>query len=216
MNVVCKSQPPQSLRDTRLGLVDLLPYEMAPLPLGPWPDNGYSAWVHTKSGALMGAVAACTSLLTNIIGSELWPAFSGHEQHALRIVQVYLTFPLGENALQLNSGMLLALGCVLYLVTGMMYGMFFEVFISYLLPHSNFRARVIVCSILALFVWAFNFYGILAWLQPLLLGGRWVIDLVPWWIAAGTHLVFGWTIALFYPFDEHGSARNEKIFVQAY
>ena len=187
------------------GLSDALPDEMMPLPLGPWPERGYNALSHVKSGALFGAIAGCTSLLTNIIGSVLWPAFSGHEQHPLRIIQVYLTFPLGEHALQLNSGVLLALGCVLYLVTGMLYGMVFEIAISYLLPHSNLPARLMACTLLALCVWAFNFYAVLVWLQPLLLGGRWVIDLVPWWVAAATHLVFGWTIALLSSVDNDKS-----------
>lgn len=101
--------------------------------------------------------------------------------------------------------MLLALGCVLYLVTGIIYGVVFEVVISYLLPHSNFRVRLMVCTFLALAVWASNFYAVLAWLQPLLLGGRWIIGLVPWWVAAVTHLVFGWTIALLYSVGEHES-----------
>jgi hypothetical protein len=31
------------------------------------------------------------------------------------------------------------------------------------------------------------------------LGGRWISELVPWWVAGLTHLAFGWTIALVYP-----------------
>ena len=205
MNATINTDGRQLRSDPFLGLGEALPVEMAPLPLGPWPETGYNAWSHAKSGALFGAVAGCTSLLANIIGSVLWPALSGLEQHPLRIIQIYLTFPLGESALQLNSGMLLALGCVLYLVTGIIYGVVFEVVISYLLPHSNFRVRLMVCTFLALAVWASNFYAVLAWLQPLLLGGRWIIGLVPWWVAAVTHLVFGWTIALLYSVGEHES-----------
>jgi hypothetical protein len=52
---------------------------------------------------------------------------------------------------------------------------------------------------LALAVWAVNFYGLLAWLQPLVLGGHWIVELIPWWVGALTHLVFGWTMALLYP-----------------
>ena len=193
-----------------LGLSNALPDQMAPMPLGPWPETGYYARSHAKSGALFGAIAGCTSLLTNIIGSVLWPAFSGDELHPLRIIQVYLTFPLGEYALQLNSGMLLALGCLLYVVTGILYGMIFEIAISYLLPHSKIGARLIACTILALCVWSINFYGVLIWLQPLLLGGRWIIDLIPWWVAALTHLVFGWTVAMLYSIDNRESFAGES------
>src|SRR6266487_1936791 len=74
----------------------------------------------------------------------------------------------------------------------------FEIVLSYLLPHANSWIRLMTCTILAVFVWAINFYAVLSWLQPLLLGGRWIIDLIPWWVAAATHLVFGWTVALLY------------------
>jgi hypothetical protein len=205
MNANTKPVGNQTHHDPNLRLSNALPDQMAPLPLGPWPETGYNTRSHAKSGALFGAIAGCTSLLTNIVGSVLWPAFSGHEQHPLRIIQVYLTFPLGESALQLNGGVLLALGCLLYLATGILYGMLFEIAISYLLPHSKLGARLIACTILALCVWAVNFYAVLAWLQPLLLGGRWIIELVPWWVAAVTHLVFGWTIALLYSVDNRNS-----------
>jgi hypothetical protein len=191
----------QTQRVPNLDLSNVFPDQMAPVPLGPWPETGFNARSHAKSGALFGAIAGCTSLLTNIIGSVLWPAFSGHEQHPLRLIQVYLTFPLGESALQLNSGMLLVLGCLLYVGTGIIYGMLFEITISYLLPHSKIGARLIVCTILALGVWAINFYAVLVWLQPILFEGRWIINLVPWWVAAVTHLVFGWTIAALYSLD---------------
>ncbi len=175
-----------------------LPDKILPLPIGPWPETGYKALPYARSGAFLGAIAGCTSLLANIIGSVMWPTISGHEQHTLRIIQVYLTFPLGESALQLDSGMLLAGGCMLYLTTGMFYGMLFEIVFSYLLPHANSWVRLMACTILALIVWAISFYVVLTWLQPLLFGGRWIIDLIPWWVAATTHLVFGWTIALLY------------------
>ena len=53
-------------------------------------------------------------------------------------------------------------------------------------------------------IWAVMFYGILSWLQPLLVEGdpgNWITNpaYLPWWVAAATHLVFGWTIALLYP-----------------
>jgi hypothetical protein len=195
MNSISKAveaKSPQPIEQLKVELPD----KILPLPIGPWPETGYKVLPHVRVGALLGTTAGCTSLLSNIIGSVLWPTISGHEQHPLRIIQVYLTFPLGESALQLNSGILLAGGCLLYLVTGILYGVLFEIVLSYLLPHANSWIRLMACTILAVFVWAINFYAVLIWLQPLLVGGRWIIDLIPWWVAAVTHLVFGWTIAL--------------------
>ena len=169
------------------------------IPEQTWQDAAYSPLHYAKVGLLLGSLGGCTSLVANVIGSVLWPTFSGEVQHPLRLIQVYLTFPLGESALTLNGGIVLALGCVLYLVTGMLYGMLFTVAISYVVPYAGLSARLLVCGILALVVWAVNFYLLLTWLQPLFFGGRWIADLVPWWVAASTHLVFGWTVAALYP-----------------
>ena len=43
-------------------------------------------------------------------------------------------------------------------------------------------------------MWIVNFYLILSWLQPALLGGRWIVDQIPIWVAVLTHLAFAWTI----------------------
>ena len=170
-----------------------------------WQEPGYNTARYAMAGLWLGSIAGCTSLILNVIGSVLWPAISGEPQHPLRIIQVYLTFPLGESALGLNTDALLPLGCLLYLGTGMLYGMLFELVISYFLPRAGVRARLVAGSILALLVWTLNFYCLLAWVQPLLFGGRWIVDLIPWWVAALTHLVFGWTMALVYPLGTYES-----------
>jgi hypothetical protein len=177
-------------------------HELADAVLTPpqiWREPAYDAVHHAKVGLLVGGVAGCTSLVLNVIGSVLWPAITGQGQHPLRLIQVYLTFPLGESALQLNSGALLALGCVLYLATGMLYGVLFTLAISYVLPRADLSVRLAACSILSLVVWVVNFYMLLSWLQPLLFGGRWIAELMPWWVAMITHLLFGWTVAALYP-----------------
>ncbi len=45
-------------------------------------------------------------------------------------------------------------------------------------------------------VWVVNFYGVLSWMQPLLIGGNWIVEQIPVYVAAATHLVFGWTMLL--------------------
>jgi hypothetical protein len=177
------------------------------IPPQTWQEPQYDALHCAKVGLLLGALGGCTSLALNVIGSVLWPAISGVEQHPLRLIQVYLTFPLGESALQLNSGIALAWGCVLYLATGMVYGMFFVLGLSYFLPRASVQARLVACSVLALMIWAVNFYILLAWLQPLLFGGHWITELIPWWVAMFTHLIFGWTVAVVYPLVEPIAAK---------
>lgn len=180
-------------------LDDQLPAEILPLPYHAWPETGFRIGQYAKAGIVLGGIAGCVSLLMNVIGSVAWPTDVGEVRHPLHLIQVYLTFPIGGSALKLNSGWLLGLGCLLYLVTGAIYGVMMECAVAYLFPHAGVRGRLALFSVLALALWAFNFYGVLVWLQPLLFGGRWIVELIPWWVGALTHLVFGWTMALIYP-----------------
>ena len=156
------------------------------------PPAYYTAY-HTLAGFVLGMFGAVTSLLFNVVGS----AFVG--QHPLQLIRVYLTFPLGADALSVESGLALAIGCCLYVGTGMLLGIPFQLMLTRYFPRASFAARCAAVSALAVAVWLGNFYGILSWLQPLLFGGRWIVDLVPWWVAALTHLVFGWTLLLVQP-----------------
>lgn len=162
-----------------------------------WQAPDYYAAYHATAGFLLGMIGAAASLLFNVIGS----AVAG--QHPLRIIQVYLTFPLGEKALspQFDSGVVLAIGCCLYLATGMLLGIPFHMIMVRLLPNSTLLARLLAATGLGLAIWGINFYAILSWLQPLLFGGMWIVDpgILPWWVGASTHLVFAWTMAIVFP-----------------
>ncbi|MEI7685952.1 MAG: hypothetical protein WCL32_13075 [Planctomycetota bacterium] len=145
-------------------------------------------------GALFGVLGAAASLLFNVVGSFLVG------EHPLHLIQVYLTFPLGAEALAVQSGLALAIGCCLYLFTGMVLGIPYAIIISGFFAKSPLGLRFAVATALSLFLWAVNFYGILSWLQPLLFGGSWIVEQIPWYVGAATHLVFGWTMLALLPF----------------
>jgi hypothetical protein len=170
-------------------------------PPGSWQATEYYATYHATTGFFLGGIAALASLLLNVIGASLF------EKHPLRLIQVYLTFPLGERALgdDFSTGMALAVGCCLYIATGMLLGIPFQMAIARFLPSAGLGTRLIVATLLGLVLWVVNFYGVLSWLQPLLFGGRWITDptLLPPWVAALTHLVFAWTMALLYPWGAY-------------
>src|SRR6185437_2955774 len=89
--------------------------ELASDEAAPQPFHGYYTAYYVVAGAMLGIFGATTSLLFNVIGSYLWSELTGREQHPLRLIQVYLTFPLGAAALDINSGVTLAIGSCLYL-----------------------------------------------------------------------------------------------------
>lgn len=155
-----------------------------------WTPKSYYTTYHILAGMVLGIIAASASLLFNIIGAAMFG------KHPLEIIRVYLTFPMGEKALEVTSGFVLAAGCCLYLGTGMIGGIPFHMILSRYYDKAGFSTRFIVASILGVGIWLVNFYGILYWLQPMLIGGRWIVDQIPVFVAVMTHLVFGWTMLL--------------------
>ncbi len=171
-----------------------------------WQATSYYTAYYATTGFLLGGIAAMSSLLVNVVGALIFGL------QPLELIRVYLTFPMGEKALDfgaVDNGLILAIGCCLYVGTGMLYGILFQLVLTRFTANSTMAMRFVVVSLLALGVWLVNFYGILSWLQPLLFGGRWIVDQIPWWVAAITHLVFGWTMLLVYPLGRYTPYRLE-------
>lgn len=160
-----------------------------------WVAREYYSAYYMTTGVFLGMLAAMTSLVFNVVGSALV------DQHPLRIIQVYLTFPLGEKALtpEFEGGIVLTIGCCLYIATGGVLGIPFNLILTRFTANTTLITRLIVSSAVGIAIWIINFYAVLSWLQPLLFGGNWIVEQIPWWVGMLTHLVFGWTMALLYP-----------------
>ncbi len=155
-----------------------------------WPPTTYYTTYHILAGMVLGLIGAASSLLFNMVGA----AMVG--RHPLELIRVYLTFPLGEKALEVQTGFALASGCCLYLGTGMLLGIPFQLLLTRYLAGASFMVRFAAAGALGVAIWLINFYGILSWLQPTLIGGRWIVEMVPVFVALMTHLVFAWTMVL--------------------
>jgi hypothetical protein len=160
--------------------------------------RGYYLTYYATTGFFLGMLAAVASLVVNIVGALAVGL------HPLQLIRVYLTFGMGGRALDLHlhggeGGLMLIIGCCLYIATGMLLGTLFQVVLSRFAGQAGLGQRMVLASAVALTVWIVNFYLLLSWIQPLLFGGNWIVALIPWWVAALTHLVFGWTMALVYP-----------------
>lgn len=158
-----------------------------------WVPKQYYTTYHLLAGMVLGLIAAAASLLYNAIGATLLG------KNTLEIIRVYLTFPMGEKALSYDSvenGFALAAGCCLYLATGVIGGIPFHLILTRYFSNAKFGRRFLVATLLGVGVWIVNYYGILIWLQPMLIGGNWIVEKVPVFVALTTHLVFGWTMML--------------------
>ena len=179
--------------------------ELAGEDVLPFQPKGYYAAYYATTGFMLGIFGAMSSLLFNIVGSVLVG------QHPLELIRVYLTFPLGDKALGLDSGLALAVGCCLYLATGMLLGIPVYLALTYWTAGASLAKRLTVASLVSLLIWVIMYFGILAWLQPALVDMKpenMIIYRVPPWVAALTHLVFGWTIALLYPLGDFTAYRR--------
>ncbi|MFO0865637.1 MAG: hypothetical protein U0744_13460 [Gemmataceae bacterium] len=161
-----------------------------------WPPPGFYAAYHVLAGSVLGFVGAAASLLFNVIGAL------ATGQPPLKLIQVYLSFPMGASYKDLDGGLALAIGCCLYLLTGMVLGVPFQLILVKWFDRSAFATRFIVVTLLSIALWAFNFYGILSWLQPALFGGNWIVEEIPWFVGLATHLVFGWTMLFIQPWGQ--------------
>lgn len=155
-----------------------------------WPPRDFYMLWHVLIGMMLGFIAAAVSLLSNVIAAPL------ADEHPLQLIRVYLTFPMGEAALSAGDAKVLTVGCILYLVTGGLYGIAFHLLMTTQFAASSRKQRFVIGSILGLGLWIVNFYLILSWLQPMLLGGNWIVREVPTVVAAATHLAFAWTMLL--------------------
>jgi len=157
---------------------------------GGWPPDRYYLLWHVVIGMMLGGAAALVSLAANVIGAPLFG------ERPLQLIRVYLTFPMGERALDADRGLVLFVGATLYIVTGALYGIAFHLVMSSFFPDATPRKRFLVATGIGLGLWILNFYLILSWLQPLLLGGNWIVSMVPFWVGALTHLAFAWVMLL--------------------
>lgn len=138
-----------------------------------WQATGFYTAYYAMVGGLLGMIASVTSLLFNVVGS------ASVSQYPLKLVQVYLTFPLGEKAMSLDGGLTLVIGCCLYLGTGMLLGVPFHVLMVLMalqLVHWNplrgleifsaGRWRMIHTNAIAYGFLANSFLGMLHWVVP--------------------------------------------------
>jgi len=165
-----------------------------------WRFDVYWTYYAT-TGFFLGMLASLASLLFNVLGSV------AIGQRPFKLLEVYLTFGLGEQALTIdtanNGPLALAIGGCLYVGTGMLLGIPFQMIFGRFGADKGFGWRLVVGSLIGLAIWLVNYYLVLSWLQPLVFGGNWIVEEIPVLVAAFTHLIFGWTMALTYPLGKY-------------
>jgi hypothetical protein len=167
--------------ETRLG---------APAPS--WPPAGFYLTFYIVAGTTIGILGSLASFAVNVVGSILV------HQDPLRILRVYGTVFLGPRALateDLNFFMLVA---VVHFSVGAAAGAVFHVLVNRFVP-GRVGVQIALGALYGILMWVVNFYLVIAWLQPRLVGRAYVLELMPVWVAALTHLVYGLTLGVLQP-----------------
>lgn len=158
------------------------------------PQRFYTAY-YILAGLLIGMVAAWITLILNCIGSAILLG------DPLKLLRVYGTFFAGQEAMETNKAAILMLSVLIHTLTGAVCGAPIHVVVSRFYPGLKRAGRLLAGVILGFIMWAVNFYGLLSWLQPLILGdgGPSIVKETPVWVAISNHLAFTVLMMLLQP-----------------
>lgn len=157
-----------------------------------WPPQGFYLTYYIVAGAILGILGSLTSFLFNVFGSLLM------DQDPYYFLRVYGTVFLGEDALKTSDLNFFMLVAVVHFSVGALAGAVFHVWINRFGPEAA-RLQIAAGAVYGLVMWVVNFYLVLPWLEPALVGQAYVLQLMPAWVAALTHVVFGLTLGILQP-----------------
>lgn len=174
-------------------------------PEKPWYKSGFYTSYYVISGLILGALAAWVALGFNVIGA--WIAFGD----PFRLLRVYATFFGGPAILGgTQDGIAILLALILHSATGAVVGAPIHVVFSRFVVGLSLQKRILAGIALGLLMWVINFYGILSWLQPMVSGGRYIIDEIPIAVAILTHICFALTMLMLQPYWSFDSQRVQS------
>ncbi len=157
-------------------------------------------------GALAGFLGSVTSLVANVLGA--WAL--GIER--LMLLRVYATIFEGSDALELENTSFVAVVLLTHIIVGAIFGIVFVALTSQLPQIRQLVHYAAAGLAFGLLLWIGNFYLILSWLQPLISGDAYIVENIPWWVAALTHICYGLTLAVVaFPFQSDVETHSEKL-----
>jgi hypothetical protein len=157
-----------------------------------WPPVGFYLTFYVVSGAIIGILGSLTSFIFHVLGSLIV------RQDPLLFLRVYGTVFLGAKALTTDDLNFFMLVAVVHFSVGASAGAVFHVLVNWLVPDRPVL-HVVLGAVYGLLMWVVNFYVVLSWLQPLLVGEAFVLQLMPIWVSALTHLIYGLTLGILEP-----------------
>jgi hypothetical protein len=166
--------------------------EAGPGTAAGWPPKGFYLTYYVVAGLMIGILGSLTSFLVNVLGSLLL------EQDPLLFLRVYGTIFLGPEALTTHDLNFFMLVAVVHFSVGAVGGAVYHVLVNVFFP-DRAGLQIGLGAAYGLLMWVVNFYVVILWLQTATFGRAWVLELMPAWVAALTHVVYGVTLGLLQP-----------------
>jgi hypothetical protein len=164
-----------------------------PAPAAPWPPSGFYVTFYLVAGLMLGTMCALNSFLFNVVGSFVV------NQDPMQILRVLGTFFIGKEALTTDDMTFLMLVMLTHLSVGAVAGALFHLVLNLFWPDLPVFRLLLVSAGFGVALWLVSFYGVISWLQPLLVGEAYILHMLPVWVALLTHIVYGLTLGLLQP-----------------
>ncbi|RMF69352.1 MAG: hypothetical protein D6743_01995 [Calditrichaeota bacterium] len=162
-------------------------------PTKAWPPQGFYLTYYIVAGILLGLLGATVSFVFNVVGSRLV------HQDTMQILRVFGTMFIGKDALQTQDLTFLMLVLMVHFSVGAVAGAIFHVAVNRFLADRSPGTKLLLGGGFGLLLWIVNFYLVLSWLQPMAVGEAYILHMMPFWVAALTHLVYGLTLGALQP-----------------
>jgi hypothetical protein len=163
----------------------------APMRPG-WPPKGFYLTFYVVAGLMIGVLGSLTSFLANVVGSLVL------EQDPLLFLRVYGTVFLGPEALTTHDLSFFMLVAVVHFSLGAVAGAVYHVFVNAFVP-DRAGLQIGLGALYGLLMWVVNFYVVILWIQTSVFGQAYVLELMPAWVAALTHVIYGVTLGVLQP-----------------
>lgn len=162
----------------------------------PWPPPGFYLTFYVVVGTILGVLGSLASFLFNVFGSLIV------NQDPYRILRVYGTVFLGQDALTTDNLNFFMLVAIVHFSVGAMAGAVFHVALNRYYPNASGMQQIGLGALYGLLMWFVNFYLVLWWLEPALVGRAYVLELMPVWVAVLTHIIYGVTLGALQPLGQ--------------
>jgi len=141
-------------------------------------------------GAVAGFLASLAILAADVVSARLM-GFS-----PFMLLRFYSTLREGPAALLMTDWTFFFNAFVMHLALGSALGAVFVLVVSGRPAFQRFIRYLGAGIAFGLVIWIVNFYLLLSWIQPLINGKAYILENIPWWVAAGTHAIYGLTLAI--------------------